>query len=304
MNEKLWHGCFGLALVALSRLVLPPQLVAQAAEAADPVRRTLVFRDTEREYFVYLPPGFNRNTQYWPLVVVGGGNGRTFWLATGIAQRVAQSRFHAIVISPSVPDDDINATRFPSLREGAFLQDLLREVRREYPLKPTMLLTGYSRGGQFAHRFALALPELVAAVAPFASGTWTTPDGRFLVEDLGEVRNARAFLSGAANASPIPARLGDLFEPRVAAVAELNAVAGAQDVPFLVMCGTLDPRLPIAREFARSLESLGYHVTVEWPRTPHACGDERCRAEYEKEFQKYSRAAVEFFQRIVQGRPR
>lgn len=299
MKDRQWLGLLTLAVVALAPFVSSRQSVAESAAPADPIRRTLVFRGTEREYFVYLPPGFNRNTKYWPIVVVGGGNGR-FFLSTGIAQRVAESRFDAIVISPSGLNDDINATRFPTLREGEFIQDVLREARTEYPLTPKMLLTGYSRGGQFAHRFALAFPEQVEAVAPFASGTWTTPDGRFLVEEVGEVRNPRTFLSNAGNASTVPARLRDLFEARVAAVADSRAAAGAQKVPFLVMCGTLDPRLPIAKEFVRSLESLGYRVAVEWPRTPHSCPDDKCRVEYKTEFQKYSRAAVEFFQGIVQ----
>lgn len=301
--KRRWFGLLILAFVAFAPFVSSRQVVAQSADTPEPIRRTLVFQGTEREYFVYLPTGFNRNTKYWPLVVVGGGNGR-FWLSTGIAQRVAESRFDAIVISPSGPNNDINATRFPALGEGAFLQELLREMRKEYPLKPKMLLTGYSRGGQFAHRFALAFPEQVEAVAPLASGTWTTPDGRFLVEELGEIRNPRTFLSDASNASTIPARLKDLFEPRVAAVADSKAAAGAKKIPFLVMCGTVDPRLTIAKEFVRSLEALGYRVAVEWPRTPHICGprDDKCRAEYEAEFQKYSRAAVEFFQRTVQAR--
>ena len=165
-----------------------------------------------------------------------------------------------------------------------------------------MLLAGYSRGAQFAHRFALALPAQVEAVAPLASGTWTTPDGRLLVEELGEIPDARAFLSNAANASTIPPRLKDLFDPKVAAVADAKAATGAEKVPFLVMCGTLDPRLPIAKGFVRTLEGLGYRVTVEWPRTPHICNDEACQAEFHEEFQKYSRSAVDFFQRIVQGR--
>jgi pimeloyl-ACP methyl ester carboxylesterase len=277
---------------------------ARSADIAEPIRRTLVFRAAEREYFVYLPPGFTRNTNYWPLVAVGGFDGRTFFLATGIARSVAESRFDAIVISPSFAREDINAIRFPILGEGEFLQAVMRDVRREYPLRPKMLLAGYSRGGMFAHRFALALPKQVEAVAPFASGSWTTPDGRFLVEELGEVQNPREFLSNPANATTIPARLKDLFEPRVAAIVDAKAVAGAQKVPFLVMCGTLDPRLPIAKEFARSLEAQGYHVKVEWPRTPHICGDDKCRQEYDIEFQKYSRSAVQFFQKIVQARPR
>jgi Fe-S oxidoreductase len=68
------------------------------------------------------------------------------------------------------------------------------------------------------------------------------------------------------------------------------------------MRGTLDPRLPIAKEFVRSLEALGYRVTVEWPRTPHVCNDDTRRSEFGGEFQKYSRTAVDFFLRAVQGR--
>jgi poly(3-hydroxybutyrate) depolymerase len=292
-----------LSAVGMQQVMLDLGPSARSADIAEPIRGTLVFRGTEREYFVYLPPGFSRNAKYWALVAVGGFDGRTFFLATGSARRVAESRFNAIVISPSFATDDINAIRFPSLGEGEFLQAVMREVQKKYPLRPKMLLTGYSRGGQFAHRFALALPKQVEAVAPFASGSWTTPDGRFLVEEVGEVRHPREFLSNPANAATIPARLKDLFEPRVAAVADAKAVAGAQNVPFLVMCGTLDPRLPIAKEFVRSLETQGYHVTVEWPRTPHNCGDDKCREEYETEFQKYPRTAVEFFQKIVQAPP-
>ncbi|HEX5577933.1 MAG TPA: hypothetical protein VFX40_06115, partial [Gemmatimonadaceae bacterium] len=228
------------AFLALAASVSPHQPLAESGSQADPIRRTLVFRGTEREYFVYLPPGFNRDSTYWPLVVVGGVSGRNF-LSNGIAQRVAESGFDAILISPSFPAEDLNAIRFPALGEGAFLQAVWSEVRQAYPLQPRMLLTGYSRGGQFAHRFALAFPEQVRAVAPLASGTWTTPDGRFLVEEIGEVRNPRTFLSDPSNASSIPARLKDLFEARVAEVAGSVAAAGAPNIRFLVMCGTIDP---------------------------------------------------------------
>ena len=303
MNARRRIGLLSAAAVALASLVPPSRLVAQSDASADPIRRTLLSRGTAREYFVYLPPGFNRGTKYWPLVVVGGVSGRNY-LSTGIAQRVAESGFDAIVISPSLPAADLNAIRFPILGQGEFLQDVMRDARKEYSLQPKMLLTGYSRGGQFAHRFALALPEQVAAVAPLASGTWTTPDGTFLVEETGEVRNPRMFLSNPANASTIPARLKDLFDPRVISVADSKAAAGAKNVPFLVMCGTLDPRLPIAKEFVRRLEALGYQVAVEWPRTPHLCSDDTNPAECQAEFQKYPRTTVAFFQKTVQGRPR
>jgi pimeloyl-ACP methyl ester carboxylesterase len=277
-------------------------LGSQARESAEPLRRTLTFHGAEREYFIHLPRGFDRSRTYWPLVVVHGAgqHGRIPYPNAALARFVAESELEAIVISPSFPNDDNNASRFPSLREGEFLDDVLKDVRREYALRPKVLLTGYSRGGQFSHRYAFAHPERVAAVAPLASGTWTTPDGRFLVEEVGEIRNARDFLADTTNASRLPARLRDLFSARIAAVAETRAATGAREVPFLVMTGTLDPRLPIAQEFARSLQSLGYQVSVEWPRTPHGCSDMACWAEYRAEWEKYLRRTVDFFREHTQ----
>jgi hypothetical protein len=107
------------------------------------------------------------------------------------------------------------------------------------------------------------------------------------------------FLANSENSAKVPERLRNLFEPRVAAVAGARAAAGAQRIPFLVMCGTLDPRLPIAKEFANRLEALGYQVEVEWPRTPHLCP---CPPDQTEEFQKYSRRPVEFFRRVTRGR--
>lgn len=302
MNHERFSRNLRWAVGALTIVVSPGLVLAQSAEMRQPERRTLTFHGTQREYFVHLPPKFDRHKTYWSLVVIGNDKGRTYFLATGASRVVAEVDFDAIVVSPSFPNDDDNASRFPVLREAEFLDEVLKAVRSEYSIRPKILLTGYSRGGQFAHRFALAHPEKVEAVAPFAAGTWTTPDGRFLAEGLGEVRDPRTFLANADNASALPARLRDLFDPKVAAVAASQAATGARSIPFLVMCGTVDPRLSIAKEFVRSLEALGYSVAVEWPRTPHVCPDDACRAEYNAEFQRYARAAVEFFQRVSRGK--
>ena len=287
----------GAILIALSG-----SLVAQDV-VSEPVRRTVTFEGTEREYFLHLPRPVDRSKTYWPLVVVhgAGGNGRTFFVATGVARGVIKAELDAIVISPSFRNDDDNASRFPGLGEGAFLVRVMEDVRRDFRLRPKMLLTGYSRGGQFAHRYAFAHPELVEAVAPLASGTWTTPDGRLFLEEAGEVTSPRQFLSTPTNASKIPARLADLFEPRVAAVAATRASAGAERIPFLVMCGTLDPRLTIAKEFVESLQKLRYQVSAEWPHTPHSCPNP-CPNDQAAEFAKYPASVVTFFVRVTKGK--
>lgn len=295
-------ACQALIVAALAALPSHDLGSQSPARTPEPQRRTLTFHGVPREYFLYLPRQFDRNKVYWPLVVVHGGGqqGRTQFPNAALARFVAESDLEAIVISPSFSNDDYNASRFPSLGEGEFLEEVLKDVRKDHALRPKILLTGYSRGGQFSHRYALAHPERVAAVAPLASGTWTTPDGRFLVEEVGEVRNARDFLRDTTNASRVPERLRDLFSARVAAVAEAKAATEARDVPFLVMCGTLDPRLPIAQEFARSLQSLGYQVSVEWPRTPHGCADAACWAEHRVEFEKYLRRTTDYFRQYTQ----
>ena len=291
-----------LLAIAVSLVVLPwRNPSAQQTAETSPDRRTITFRGFEREYFVYLPPRFDREKTYWLLVVMGAVNGRNNFLANGILRAAPDNALEAIVVSPSSPDDDLNAIRFPTLGEGEFLADIITAMRTEYRLKPKILLTGYSRGAQFAHRFAFSHPDVVEAVAPLASGTWTTPDGRFLVEELGEMPAPHTFLAKTENAAAVPVRLRNLFEPRVAAVAGSKAKTASKNIPFLVMCGTLDPRLPIAKEFVHSLETLGYHVEVEWPRTPHMCRANSCPTVEQAEFQKYSRKTVEFFRRVISG---
>jgi len=117
----------------------------------------------------------------------------------------------AIAISPSFSYADFLASRFPVLGEGDLLKKIINELQGEFRLHQKILLTGYSRGGQFTHRFALRNPDLVKACAPFASGTWTTPDGKLLIETIGEVPDPEPFLSNNSNASKVPERLRNMF---------------------------------------------------------------------------------------------
>jgi dipeptidyl aminopeptidase/acylaminoacyl peptidase len=264
----------------------------------EPIRRTIEFGDSKREYYVHLPEGFDQEVTYRILVSVhgGGGNGRSHFLAEGFRRFVDETGFGAIVVSPSFSNTDFQASRFPELGEGEFLKRVLEDLHGRYRLHKKILLSGYSRGGQFSHRFALGNPGLVEAVVPCAAGTWTTPDGELLIESIGAVENPRTFLGDAANAGSAPERLEGLFTERVARVAGMQARPGAEEVPFLVMCGSLDTRFDIAQQFARSLKDNGYTVETEWPRTPHGSRD---KEEYKGEFEKYARSAAEFFQRIT-----
>ena len=285
--SRVARGCAFLGVLCLAA-------PAPAASTA-PQPRTLEYNGQARNYYIALPGNFDPTATYWPLVVVHGGGGKAAEnpKARALRRLADEQGLSAIVIQPQFITEDKQVSRFPSLGEAAFLLAVLEEVREEFKVYPKMLLNGYSMGGQFAHRFAFAHPDLVQACAPFASGTWTTPDGRLLIEEYGAVDDPEAFLAIPENAAKIPERLHDLFDPRVPGVAGLKPAVGAERVPYLVMCGTLDTRLSIAKEFAASLGSAGFSVETEWPATPHGNPD----SAYDAEFEKYYEHAIAFFKR-------
>lgn len=283
------------AVTILSTMVLFVAGLAPAQEQTfEPQRATLTFEGKERTYYLSLPPNFDATKTYALIVTIhgGGGNGRTHFLAEGVRRAVHESDFDAIVVSPNFGNDDPNATRFPSLGDDAFLLHIISQLEGAYLLHPKVFITGYSRGAQFCHRFAYAYPERVAAAAPCSSGTWTTPDGRLLIEGYGEATDPQSFLANPTNASHAPERLSGLFSERVAQVAGLPASRDAKSISFLVMCGSLDTRFDIAQRYVRELQEAGFTVRSAWPRTPHGSKND---AEFKAEFEKYSRVAVEFF---------
>jgi pimeloyl-ACP methyl ester carboxylesterase len=289
MNRLARTGCLFLLWC-----VLPTAL----SESFEPLTRTLDFRGTEREYFVALPRNFDPDATYWALVVVhgGGGGARTNTKAIGMRKYADEMNLPSIVIMPRFITEDKQVSRFPVLGEDGFLKAVLADVGKEFRLHPKILLTGYSMGGQFSHRFAFTHPDLVYACAPLAAGTWSTPDGRLLIEQYGEVENPGAFLLNQENAGKVPERLRNLFDRRTAEVAGLPAADGADRIPFLVMCGTLDSRLSIAKDFAACLQDSGFVVETAWPRTPHGSK----REEFRFEFDKYPKYTIQFFKKVTE----
>jgi len=284
-------------MVNLDRARLMFELLAKT-NPGKPIRRTFKMGGVEREYFVRLPRTFDPAKTYWPLVSVhgGGGNGRNHFLSIAIREKADRLGLNTIVVSPSFSNSDFEASRFPVLGEDLFLKKVLEQLREDYLLHSKILLTGYSRGGQFSHRFTFSDPDLVKAVAPFSAGTWTTPDGKLLIHTYGEVKDPQKFLAQAENASLVSDSFKGLFSLRVANVAGNRPKPGASQVPFLVMCGSLDERFETSKAFALSLIEAGFAVEAGWPGTAHGG---RTKEAVKAEFEKYSSRAVDFFHRIT-----
>jgi poly(3-hydroxybutyrate) depolymerase len=292
MTVRDVRSLFGFPLLAGALLVVAPRPHAQAPAAGgiEPVRRTITVNGAEREYFIRMPKAADPSGESWLVMAAhgAGGNGRTFFLASGMRRYADEQSFNAVIVSPTYSATDGAAQQFPSLGEGAFFDAVVADVKTQHRIRPKLLVTGYSRGGQFSHRYCQDHPDRVLACAPFAAGSWTTPDGRVIVQGVGELATADA---AKARTEPLAT---DLAAPRIAPVAWKRAAAGAKGVPFLVMTGTLDPAYQAGRLFAENLRHNGFSVETVWPVTNHTSTPET-RAEFER----YAVEAVRFFGNAV-----
>jgi poly(3-hydroxybutyrate) depolymerase len=185
-----------LALASLFSASLAPTALAAAAPAQrvhdlglpdrpvpGALARLRLADDPQQIYYVYVPrlvaPGA-------PLVVSVHGISRN---AEEHGRRFAPfaERYGVVLVAPLFDE-----ARFPDYqrlgresgakgkrgaRADRMLERIVAEVGRTTPADPSRLfLFGFSGGGQFVHRFAMAYPERVASYVVGAAGWYTFPD--------------------------------------------------------------------------------------------------------------------------------
>jgi len=128
------------------------------------------------EFAIHVPP--LRSRPLTPLVVLHGMGGTGSDEADALRQQADE--FGWAVLAPTFGygdwrdpaelriEDPANATRIATMLDR--LPDLIGHNTRRHAL-----VYGFSRGAQTAHRFALAFPRRVEAVAMMSSGTYTLP---------------------------------------------------------------------------------------------------------------------------------
>jgi len=123
-----------------------------------------------RAYFVYTPDTIDPDTTYTLVLAVHGyrGNGRG-----GAGLRGWVNEHDCIVLSPSYDSDGYQYLQAGSERQTL---DLIALLHDQYALNDKIFVFGFSGGAQFAHRFAMAHPGLVAGCAAHSAGTWGTGD--------------------------------------------------------------------------------------------------------------------------------
>jgi poly(3-hydroxybutyrate) depolymerase len=123
-------------------------------------------------------------------------------------------------------------------KHEAKLIALIAEVGKTWKLHPKIVVYGFSAGAQFAHRFGMHHPDLVAGVSAHSAGTWAGLSGNNAINPA--AREVRFAIScGEADNAP-------------------RKPAGTPT------------RIEGARQFAADLQSLGFRVQFQsWPGVQH-----------------------------------
>jgi poly(3-hydroxybutyrate) depolymerase len=209
-----------------------------------------------RSVYVHAPADLATRTKPLQVVVAlhgMGGEGKGF--CQGLLS--AADRNGWVVVAPTfgyrnwkdpatVAEDDVALTR----QLAAFVDGLPAQLGA--PVEEKVVLLGFSRGAQLAHRFALAYPEKTRAVAAMSAGTYTVPFKRMLGAD-------QSFPFGTADLS---SRLGRKIDDRkVAAIDFWVAVGGddnvVADVPRQWDSLLGKTRLQRAQAFTQMMNSAG-----------------------------------------------
>jgi predicted peptidase len=128
-----------------------------------------ITRNIKLEYLLYLPDGYNRSRQRWPLMLFLHGSGERghdleLVKSHGPPKHVQTGRsYPCIVISPQCPTGewwDADAL-------NALMDDLERTLRVD---PDRIYVTGLSMGGYGTWELAIKYPHRFAAIAPICGG--------------------------------------------------------------------------------------------------------------------------------------
>ena len=156
MHQTRCYICLVLLALFVSQGALAKEIQAKDAEG--------------RDYWLYVPERIDKNKTYTLVVGVHGYRGQGQG-AAGMAGWV--DKLDVIVLGPTY---DSNGYQY--LQKGSDQQtlDLVEKLREDYKLHDKIFIAGFSGGSQYAHRFAMKYPELVAGCAAHSGGTWGTGD--------------------------------------------------------------------------------------------------------------------------------
>jgi predicted peptidase len=166
-------ACLHLGLVEAASGQLPEDSIAPRMGPQLPYQFTSQSLKTTIGYYAFVPANYNpRQDEPLPVLIFlhglgergNGGSELPRLFKWGLPRLARQGRqFPMLVIAPQLP---LNQKRWPV----ALLDELIAEVEATWRVDTTRLyLTGLSTGGDGVWAYALARPQVIAAIIPIAA---------------------------------------------------------------------------------------------------------------------------------------
>jgi predicted esterase len=243
------------------------------------------------ELYTHLPPNATQHQPLPVLVVLHGMGAQGESFASGLIADADANGW--VLVAPTIPYSNCMDPKDILDDDVRFLQTLRQTLdglpnRLHLRLQPRVMLFGFSRGAQLAHRFALFFPEYVSAVAALSAGTYTLPIEKRKLES-GEQPVLLPY--GVGDSQNHVARMvdWDLFKKVVfwLGVGEKDNRAG--DVPRSFDQYIGNTRIERACAFEAALEKLGVKTQlVIFPGADHEVTAEMRRSLVKFFYQTYS----------------
>ncbi|GHU73036.1 endo-1,4-beta-xylanase [Bacteroidia bacterium] len=139
----------------------------------------------ERNYAIYLPPGYDETDQSYPVLYLlhGSGDDHTGWLQFGQVQYIADHAIAEGKAAPMIivmPDANTQVRGYFNAPDGSFnyedffFKELIPHIEKTYRARSNSryrAVSGLSMGGGGTIYYALHHPELFAAAAPLSATT-------------------------------------------------------------------------------------------------------------------------------------
>lgn len=155
-------------------------LSTATAPTATPIPTGVVTSQTYdgTSYYRYIPTTADPSRPMTVLVTIRGMGDRAEDFASSFAPLAEANGWMLIVPRFNYGDwKQTETLKTEDRANSAWLSSLLNALPEQipFPIRSRILVYGFSRGAQAAHRFALMYPEQVLAVASMSAGTYTLP---------------------------------------------------------------------------------------------------------------------------------
>lgn len=247
-----------------------PQPESTIRMPAIPLGKPIVETIAGKHVLLYAPAGLRTTEPVQVLLTLHPMNGNGDVFGESLIPYADQNGWLIVapqfVYNPNWQSSDVIAREDPEILRilDAILAGLPEETNLS--IRPRVIVYGFSRGAQLAHRFALANPDQVAAVATMSAGSYTLPVTR--------TANGQPLLFpfGVANLEQVTGqRFDQVAFRRIAFSVQVGALDNnPNDTPHAWDDYEGTTRLERARRFSEALQRAGNVVdfTVQ-PDTGH-----------------------------------